>query len=214
MNSRFWLCVALGLSLASGCSRQQSPNAASPQKESAKAERSRTSLGREKNQKPADDAVLIRCGTNEFTMGEAKKIADLRVRMMQMSLPKGQNIKPNDAILARVLAAVPYGFPRDCAVADFAATNGIAVGKEVMELMRSRAKQGAKQGFLSWPAFSRKLGKEDRATLDGRIQTEALMESVRRWHAENRPATVTKEELQTGVMIRKGKKVYHKALIG
>ena len=26
--------------------------------------------------------------------------------------------------------------------------------------------------------------------------------------------TVTKEELQAGVMIRKGKKVYHKALIG
>ena len=96
MNSRFWFCVALGLSLAAGCSRQQSPNAASSQKDAAKAERSRASTERGKSHKPADDAVLIRCGTNEFTMGEARKIADLRVRMMQMSLPKGQNIKPND----------------------------------------------------------------------------------------------------------------------
>lgn len=193
MRPNFWLSLTVGLCFATGCSRQQSAADSAPQKTSSTA--AQTASGSGGRQKLADDAVLIRYGTNEFTMGEAKKLAGLRVKMMQMSMPKGQDVKPNDALLARILAAVPFGFPRDCAVREFAEANGIKAGKREIDLMRSRAMQSAKQGFLSWPSFARKLTETERKTLNERIQIEALTESVRQWHAKNKPAKVTNEEL-------------------
>ena len=183
-------CTAV-IMLAFGCSREQSNETVDSGKES----RSRGVAQSKGRRTLADEAVLIRHGTNEFTMGEAKKLIALRVKLLQLSLPKGQDIKSNDAFAARVLAAVPYGFPRDCAVKEFAAENGIKAGKEEINQMRQRAMQGAKQGFLSWSAFARKLTDAERKTLNERIQMEALTECVRQWHAKNRPAAVSDSEM-------------------
>ena len=191
-----FVITLLSLVLVVGCSREQKPETeasskSTPTKEMAsKAARQKGNL----RQFP-DDAVLIRWGTNEFTMGMAKRLIDLRVKFIKLSMPKGQEINVEDAISARVLASAPFSFPRDCAVADFAATNGIVIGEKDIALMRKRAMQGAKQGFSSWPSFMRKLTAEERATLNERIRIEALAEGVRKWHVANRPAILTDDEI-------------------
>lgn len=195
IKSKFLLPVVVPLMIVAGCSREQpETNAASTSDVRAedRAEKAKPRAGRANL---SDDAVLIRCGTNTLTRAEANQMIDLRVKMAQLSLPKGQNLQLRDALAARVLAAVPYGFPRDCAIREFAATNGIAAGRNEIELMRSRAMKSAKQDFSSWPSFVRKLSANERATLNERIQIEALTESVRVWHAANRPAKVTDEEI-------------------
>ena len=195
IKSKFLLPLVVPLMLVAGCSREQ------PEKNAASTSDVRAD-GRTAKSKPraaranlADDAVLIRCGTNALTKAEADRLIDLRVKMVQLSLPKGQNLQLRDALGARVLAAVPVGFPRDCAVREFAAANGIAAGRNEIDLMRARAMKSAKQDFSSWPSFVRKLTADERATLDERIRIEALTESVRMWHAANRPAKVTDEEI-------------------
>lgn len=193
MRNIVLLTFALSLVLATGCSRDdaapRAPSEATAQTRASKAKRPVSAS------KLPDEAVIIRCGTNALTMAAANRMIDLRVKMVQLSLSKGQNLQLRDALAARVLVAVPVGFPRDCAVREFAAANGIEAGKQEIELMRRRAMQSAKQGFSSWPSFVRKLSADERATLDERIRIEALAESVRLWHAANRPAQVTDEEI-------------------
>lgn len=143
----------------------------------------------------SNESVLMRCGTNELTKGEMDRVIDLRVKMLQMSVQNGQKIKRSEAFESRMLAALPVVFPRECAIADFAATNGIDVGDGELKLMRSRAMQGAKQRFITWTAFLKKFTKQERELLEERVRIEALQECVRKWHVKNKPAKLSDEEI-------------------
>jgi len=198
MNAKsLGLCVCslvLALVFLSGCS----PKAGEGETKGHTTEQKKAAGGKSRfgrKQPLGDAAVLIRCGTNEFTMGDASKLIDLRVKMYRISSPNGQKITRNEAIEARVLSSVPYGFPRDCALREFAVANSISVGAEDVKLMQKQAKRSANQEFLSWKAFLKKFTDSERRTLENRVAVEAVGEAVRKWHAANKPAKVTAEEL-------------------
>lgn len=199
MNSHFQLATAalLCISLVSGCGREQTV-VSEPQETKAPAKNAaRIEAASPFNpDEYGDDAVLVRHGVREFTMGEARELAHLRAALARISSPNiSAEAKLEESYLPRILASIPYGFPRDCAIAAFAEENGIAATDGDVETMRKNAMQGAGQDFISWGAFERKLSAEERKTLDDRVKIEALTEAVRRWHAANNPAQVTDEEL-------------------
>lgn len=185
------LCIAAAVMGFTGCleAKDAAPNEAKKAPDAVK-----KAIGKKAEQ--SDETVILRCGTNDFTMGEARRLAELRARLSELSMAQSPSLENlMEAFLPRIIASTPNGFARDCAIAAFAAENGISASAEDVELMRKRAMQGAKQDFISWGSFMGKLSAEQRATLDGRIKIEALTEAVRKWHETNRPAPVTDEEI-------------------
>lgn len=198
MKTCIWpvAAVALSMVLLHGCGKGKGNEAENSKRQDAARQEAGADAASRGPRILGDDAVLIRCGTNEFTMGEAKDFARLRASLARLSI-SGANraMKLEEAFLPRVIAALPLAFPTECAIAEFARENAIAAGKEDMELMRRRAQRNAKQEFVSWGAFLRKLPKENRSVMEERVHAEALQEAVRKWHERNKPISVSDEQI-------------------
>ena len=166
-----------------------------PQKAEKPKSDGKTAVQKQDSGKITAESVLIRCGTNELTMADVTRQADLFAKMMQFAMPGKGQLKANSAIVARVLSSSVRAFPVDCAIAAFAATNNIAPSAKDISLMRKNVMHGAKQDFISWSSFAKKFTADELATLESRIWKDALIDVVRRWHSANYPVRMSDEEI-------------------
>lgn len=181
-----------GLLIATGCTEETAEDASPVKRDTAP----KAPAIPGNWQKYSDDTTILRCGTNEFTLGEAKILAKLHASLARLSTPSiSKEAKLEESFIPRVLASIPHGFTRDCSIVAFAAEKGIAATDADIEQMQKNAMRSAKQDFISWPGFMRKLPKECQGALNKRVEIEALTEAVRKWHVVNMPAPVSEEEL-------------------
>ena len=184
------VCLVFILIFWSGCSREASMSkfAASESSEQKK-------LVVKTSNKLAETSVLIQWGTNQLTVADVNRMVDLRAKMISLSMPTDKSITRDEALVAQTLAAAPYWYPREQALAMFAVTNGIAVEDALVSKMRKRSMLSAKNQFTSWLNFLKKFTEEERQTLEKRIAIESTAEAVRIWHEKNYPCSLSADEI-------------------
>lgn len=154
------------------------------------------------------NSVLVVVGTNKLTKAEFNSFVELRKRMAELSIPKGQNRKVNRlAIEAPMLASITNFYPLQCVLLDYAARNKISVKENEYKAFRNNFKRSCKSEFKSWNNFIKDFSTEEQKLIDERVQAEALISAVRKSFFDTNPVNITTQEVE---VCQKRLEDYHK----
>ena len=147
--------------------------------------------------KLAAGAVLMRIGTNEITKADIEDLVNLRIKVIRFGLTEEQkNFALNrGAIWAPVVASLPANYRREVALLNWAATNGISVGKDDLNACRTGFLTGCQAAGADYYDFmKRHFTAKERRLAERRVRIEATCSKVRKIYLEKHPVTVRAEE--------------------
>ena len=146
--------------------------------------------------------VLMRVGTNELTKADVEKLVDLRMKVISLGLTEEQKklALNRSALWVPIVMALPENFQREVALLDWAATNGVTLGKADVAEYRTGFLRGCNAEKEDYATFMWKnFTADERRVAEHRIRIEATCAKIFKEHCKKNPVKFKPEEVDAFV---------------